>query len=296
MSGSDDEKRELPVVPESSPWISREEDVVHPDAPAGSGGIGGFRTAGSLGGEGNDSFGVRHPRSPSLRLEALTGDEKAEVLGEGVKVIERERNPPPKTVPGKQSIKKVRPSFDLDVTLEILADDLAGTISGAKTELNGSRVTLSGISYDIDPAPGQTEPKPTDKVTALTGKATISGTATIQVIYGTTGNVRVKPEEEAAWGRGTTSGGAAAKDITVGFHESCHRDDYIAHLTANLPIQSTSFRVGMTVAQFDAEVERTGAAINSRCKAAETASRAKTDETGTTMSDYLKGHPGATGH
>lgn len=296
MSGEGDEKKDVPVVPEPSPWISREGDVVHPDAPAGSGGLGRFRTAGSLGSEGNDPFGARHPRSPSLRTEALSEGEKAEVLGAGVKVIEKERNPPPKTVPGKQSVKKVQTSFDLDVTLETVADDNAGTISGAKTILDGSKVTVTGISYDIIPAPDQTEPKPTDKVSALKGKPKISGTATIQVVYGSTGNVRVKPEEEAAWGRGTTSADAAAKNITVGFHESCHRDDYIAYLKANLPIQSASFRVGMTVAEFDAEVDRIGAAINAWFKAAETDSRTKTDETGTTMSDYIKAHPGSTGH
>jgi len=296
MSGEGDEKQKIPVVPEPSPWISREGDVVHPDAPAGSGGLGKFRTAGSLGAEGNDPFGARHPQSPSVRIDALTGDEKAEVLGEGVKVTEKERNPPPKTVPGTQSIKKTQPSFDLDVTLSILADDNAGTISGAKTVLDGSKVVLTGISFDIIPAPDQTEPKPADKVTALKGKAKISGTATIQVVYGTTGGVRVKPQEEAAWGRGTTAGDAAAKDITVGFHESCHRDDYIAHLKANLPIQSAGFRVGMTVAQFEAESDRIAAAIDSWFAAAETASRTKTDEVGTTMTDFVKNHPGATGH
>jgi hypothetical protein len=119
---------------------------------------------------------------------------------------------------------------------------------------------------------------------------------TIKIVYGTVGGVRVKPEEEASWGRGTTAGDAAAKDITVGFHESCHRDDYIAHLKANLPIQSAGFRVGMSVADFDAEVDRIGAAIDSWFKDAETASRAKTDETGNTMADYLKNHPGASGH
>ena len=296
MSGEGDEKQKIPIVPEPSPWISREGDVVHPDAPAGSGGLGKFRTAGSLGSEGNDPFGARHPQSPSVRIDALTGDEKAEVLGEGVKVTEKERNPPPKTVPGQQSVKKVLPSFDLDVTIDILADNSAGTGAGAKTELNGSKVLLSGISYEINPAPGQTDTKPTDKVTVLTGKAKISGTATIQVVYGTTGGVRVKPEEEASWGRGTTAGDAATKDITVGFHEACHRDDYISYLKANQPIQSASYRIGMTVAQFEAESDRIAAAIDSWFKAAETASRTKTDEVGTTMTEYVKNHPGATGH
>jgi hypothetical protein len=296
MSEPDDGKPKPPTEPGPSPWISREGEVVHPDAPAGSGGLGRFRTPGSLGAEGNDPFDVRHPRSPSVRHEALSGDEKAEVLDTGVKVIEKERNPPPKTVPGKKVLKKTLPAFDLDVVLEIVADDDAGTISGAKTELNGTGVALTGLSFEIDPAPGQKEAKPTDKVVALKGKATIAGTATIQVVYGTVLGQRVRPEEEASWGRGTTPEDVAAKDITIGFHESCHRDDYVAYLTANLPIQSHSFRVGMTVAQYDAEAARIGKAIDDWFKAAETASRTKTDEVGTKMSEYVKSHPGTTGH
>jgi hypothetical protein len=296
MSEPDDENPKPPAVPGPSPWISREGEVVHPDAPAGSGGLGRFRTPGSLGAEGNDPFDVRHPRAPSVRFETLSGDEKAEVLDDGVKVKEKPRNPPPKTVPEKKALKRILPAFDLDVVLEIVADDDAGTTSGAKTELDGSKVKLTGIGYEINPAPGQTEPKPADKVAALTGKATISGTATIQVVYGTVLGQRVRPEEEASWGRGTTPEDVAAKNITIGFHESCHRDDYVAYLTANLPIQGHSFRVGMTVAQYDAEAARIGKAIDDWFQAAETISRTKTDEVGTKMSEYVKAHPGSTGH
>lgn len=296
MSGEGDEKNDTPVVPEPSPWISREGDVVHPDAPAGSGGLGRFRTAGSLGSEENGPFDARHPRSPSVRLEALSGDEKAEVLGGGVKVIEKERNPPPATVPGKQPLKKVLPSFELDMTIEILADNNAGTISGAKTELKDTNVDVAGPDFGYNAPEEQKGPKPTDKITSLKGKTKITGTLTIQVVYGTVGIQRVEPKEEAAWGRGTTAADAAAKNITVGFHESCHRDDYIAYLTANLPIQSANFRVGMTYAEFEAELERITKAVDAWTLAAETASRAKTDETGITMTAYLKDHPGATGH
>lgn len=296
MSEPGDEKPKAPTVPEPSPWISREGDVVHPGAPAGSGGLGRFRVPGALGADGNDTFDVRHPGAPSVRFEPLSGEEKAEVLGGGVKVIEKERNPPPTTVPGKQSLKKVQPTFDLDVTIEILADDNAGTISGAKTELNGSSVDVTGIEPVFDVPQGQTKLKPTDKVTELKGKATISGTATIQVVYGTVGSQRVKPEEEAAWGRGTTPADVTAKNITVGFHESCHRDDYAAYLKGNLPIQDAKFKVGMTSAEYDAEVTRIQAAINAWLGAAESTSRAKTDETGTKMSDYVATHPGTTGH
>lgn len=296
MNGSEDEKQVLPDVAGPSPWISREGDVVHPGAPAGSGGLGRFRTAGGLGGEANDPFGARHPQAPSVRLETLSGEEKAEVLGSGVKVIEKDRNPPPATVPGTQPLKKVRPTFELDMTIEILADDNAGTISGARTELKDSNVDVAGPDFKLNGPEDQKVPKPTDKVTAIAGKTRITGTLTIQVVYGTAGNLRVDPKEEAAWGRGTTATDAAAKNITVGFHESCHRDDYIAYLTANSPIQSANFRVGMTYAEYQAEQGRIVKALGDWTLAAETASRAKTDEVGTTMSGYLKAHPGTTGH
>jgi hypothetical protein len=296
MSGEDDEKKEAPVVPEPSPWISREGDVVHPDAPAGSGGLGRFRTQGSLGSEGNDPFGARHPRSPSLRTEALSDDEKAEVLGEGVKIIEKPRNPPPATVPGTQPLKKAQPTYDLDMTIEILADGKDDSLSGAKTDLKDKGVSIDGPQFRFNGPDDQKEPNPTDKLTAIIGKPTVTGSLTIQVVYGTVGNIRVEPREEAAWGRGTTSADAAAKNITVGFHESCHRDDFIAYLKANAPVVTASFRAGMTYAEYLAEQDRILKAIDAWTLAAQAATRAKTDETGYTMTAYKKDHPGATGH
>ena len=67
-------------------------------------------------------------------------------------------------------------------------------------------------------------------------------------------------------------------------------------VTANPPIQSASFRVGMTFAEYQAEQGRILKEIGAWTLAAETASRAKTDEVGTTMSSYVKAHPGTTGH
>lgn len=295
MSDSDDEKQKVPVVPEPSPWISREGDVVHPDAPAGSGGLGRFRTAGSLGAEGNDPFGVRHPRAPTVRLEALTGEEKAEVLGEGVKVIEPERNAPPVTVPEEFSLKasgKLR--IKINAKAKVLADgkkpNPAGD-AGARTLLDPAGVKAKAPQYMLPPnAPDP--PADSQSITGVVGDIVVEGTATIQVQYGDD----AKPKAPAAWGRGTTPDDVTKKDTTVGFHESCHLADYKDYLkTTPIPITDDIFRA-KTVGQWNTAAAAIDAAIEKHFEACEAASRTKTDEIGTKMSDYVSTHAGVTGH
>ena len=160
MGDSEDAKPQPPTVPEPSPWISREGDVVHPDAPAGSGGLGRFRTAGSLG-EGNEPGAARHPKSPSIRFDPLSEDEKAEVLDGGVKITEPVRNPPPVTVSQEFALKaSTKARIKINAKAKVEADGKkpspAGD-AGARTFLNPSNVKAEPPQFAL-PANSVTRP------------------------------------------------------------------------------------------------------------------------------------------
>jgi hypothetical protein len=295
MSEPGDEKPKAPTVPEPSPWVSREGDVVHPDAPAGSGGLGRFRTAGALGADGNDSFDVRHPRAPSVRFETLSGEEKAEVLDGGVKVTEPVRNPPPVTVTEKFTLKaSAKPRVKITAQAEVVADGKKPNPvgdAGAQTVLNPAGVTAKKPQYALPP--GAPDPAPDSQpITGVVGDIVIEGTATIQVKYGDDS----KPTAPAAWGRGTTPDDVTKKDTTVGFHESCHLADYKTYLKTTAIDVPLGIFTAKTIAEWDTAAAAIDAALNDHFKACADASRAKTDEVGTKMSDYVSTHAGVSGH
>lgn len=294
MGDSEDEKPKPPEIPQPSPWISREGVVVHPDAPAGSGGLGRFRMAGSLG-EGIEPGSSRHPKSPSIRVDPLSDDEKAEVLNGGVKVTEPVRNPPPVTVPEELALKaSTNPRIKINAKAKVEADgkkpNPAGD-AGARTFLNPSNVKAEMPQFALPPnAPD--EPPDTQAITGVVGDIVVKGTATIQVQYGDD----AKPAAPAAWGRGTTPDDVKNKDTTVGFHESCHLADYKAYLTTTpIPIPDDIFKA-KTIGQWKTAAAAIDAAIDSHFAACEAASRAKTDEIGTKMSSYVSTHAGVSGH
>jgi len=296
MSEPDEEERKVPAPPDPGPWISREGEVVHPDAPAGSGGFGRFRTAGSLGAGAAGPGAARDPRAPSLRFEPLSGDEKAELLDSGVKVTEPERNAPPATVPEEFALKASANATRVSIKAraKILGDGKKPNPvgdAGARTLLDPSGVSATPPQYALPPNAPE-NPADDQKITGVVGKIVVDGTATIQVQYGDD----AKPTAGAAWGRGTTPADVAAKNTTVGFHESCHVADYKAYLTGTpIPIPDTIFSA-KTIGEWKTAAAAIDAAVEKHFKDCGDASRANTDEVGTKMSEYVKTHAGVTGH
>lgn len=263
-----------------SPWIGREGDLAHPNAAAGGGGDGKFKRAGALGGDGNDADPVRHPQSPSARVDGLSAPETVQLDSPGVKITDVKRNPPPATAPGVVHTIK---SGNHDISVEVLADGTT-TSSGAKTNLDGTGLAITFPEFESSTA------KP-DVVDKLKGVYSVKGKVTIQVLYGSD----AKAADGAAWGRGTTSSDITAMDTTVGFHESCHMADFKAAMKKPFP-PAFGGKVGQKTTDYDAECTKTENAIEQFFKDAEAASRTNTDETGTKMSDYVKTHAGVTGH
>ncbi len=296
MSEPEDDKQTPPILPGPSPWRSREGEVVHPDAPAGSGGLGRFRAAGSLGTDGNATDDVRHPRAPSLRHDALSDDEKAEALDGGVKVIEPLRNAPPATAPEEFDLPahKTSKRIEIKVKVKVVADGKKPNPkgdAGARTFLDPRSIQTTIPPYGL-PAGAPDTPPDTQKITGVVGNVVVTGTVTIQIQYGD----EAKPKDGAAWGRGTTTSDVQNKDTTVGFHESCHLADYKTYLRNNpIPVSDKIFSA-KTIAEYDAAAADIGPAVNKHFQDCETDSRTKTDEVGTKMTDYLSTHPNASGH
>jgi len=295
MSEPEDDKQTPPILPGPSPWRSREGEVVHPDAPAGSGGLGRFRAAGSLGTDGNATDDVRHPRAPSLRHDALSDDERAEALNGGVKVTEPLRNAPPATKAETFDLPASKDKrIEIQVKCNVVADgkkpNPAGD-AGAQTRLDGSAVKGVAPQYML-PADAPKDPPDTQKIAGVPGKIVVTGTVTIQVQYGD----EAKPTDGAAWGRGTTTEDVQNRDTTVGFHESCHLADYKKYLKDNPITVPVTIFSAKTIGEWTTAAENLDPAINEYFKACAEASRTKTDEVGTKMTDYLTTHPNASGH
>jgi len=102
------------------------------------------------------------------------------------------------------------------------------------------------------------------------------GTLTIQTAYGP----HATPSDRSAYGRGTTDQDVANGNNTLGFHESCHREDYLSYLRNN-PLPEFTGRIGMTTDDFRAALEAFHKAINTYFEAMDQYSQAHTDCVGT---------------
>jgi hypothetical protein len=83
-------------------------------------------------------------------------------------------------------------------------------------------------------------------VTALEGRFKMVFTLVIQTSYGPAATI----EQPSGYGRGTTKPDIDAGDTSLGFHESCHRADYVEFLQKNA-LPTYRGRVGLTVEEFN---------------------------------------------
>jgi hypothetical protein len=242
------------------PWIGWSQFVAHPSAPLGAGGPGNFSSPVPL----NADAGSDLP-SP-WRPGPLGQDDPVAIPTD----TPTPANAPPATNPQSLGVvKQVQNEFaDYKIEAEIVADGTGGVSTGAKTDF--SRVASSSPTYES--AGG--------KITKFSGKFTFSGTITIQTKYAADSN----PSTLSCYGRGTTDTDVKNRDITLGFHESCHRADYQAFLKANDLPDPPAMSIGMKASDYDAATAAFGRAINKYYKDMEADSIQKTDEVGYTLS------------
>lgn len=147
------------------------------------------------------------------------------------------QNPPPPTIPGVRVVKKTdTPKEKVDVTVQILMDGAGISKEGtAGTDIDPSGLDFYNPTADFD---GR-------GIVTSFEQAHIVGVMTIQTKYASS----AKATDTSGYGRGTTDADIAAGNTTLGFHESCHREDYLTFLKNN-PLPSFTGAVGMTTAQF----------------------------------------------
>jgi hypothetical protein len=235
-------------------WRGR---VAHPKAPEGGPGPGFFRSAFPVGGI--DDVPVPDPSSPSRTEEAEQQQ------------APRAANPPPTTRERSLgSLKRVQNSVaDVEIECKILADGSGGPANGAHTGFNVPGTSSPGYATHDG------------KVTKINGKFTWKGELSIQTLYGT----GAAPSSLSCYGRGTTSADVQSRDITLGFHESCHRGDFVAYLGANPLPDPPALSVGMSAHDFDAAVKKFAAELKAYRDAMEKDSHSKTDEVGRRLSE-----------
>lgn len=178
----------------------------------------------------------------------------------------RPANPPPATEARKLGSLKMVQSGVADVAINgrIRADGTGGPARGAHTTFDIPRWTGPRLDYRED------------AVHAIERKFTWRGTLTIQTRYGAGANAR----SLACYGRGTTTADVQNRDITLGFHESCHQSDYVAYLRANPLPEPPEIELGMTREAAEEAVHEFSKALDRYQQAMADASRMSTDEVG----------------
>lgn len=241
-------------------WINDSGRVAHPDSPLGRGGPGSFRAAGVYGANYSDDM------LPSADAPNGQGvDPSLIALAEGEEAKKVTRQPPPKvTADAKDEVvHKV-------ITLKLLAD---------KNGVDG----ITGAVTDFDSvASGEVSSERNDKdiVTSFTNGVT--WVVTLGTSYGTG-----KPEDDSAYGRGTTVDDVKAGNVTLGFHEGCHRDTLLAYFRKTAP-PTFKGAVGDSGTAFDGKVTKYMDAVDEYFKKARTQNVATVDEVGNpTMTAYL---------
>lgn len=171
---------------------------------------------------------------------------------------------PPLTIVGKAKVNGI------DVVT--LADGTDAKIIGAHTSFHLGAGEVPGYKWS----------GPKKIITELTGPMPII-TATIQTFY----NPNAKATDLSAYGRGTTSEDKRNGNATLGFHESCHRTDYVAYIAAN-PLPIFSGKAGMTEDEYKAATKSYLAAIKNYHAKCLKASEDKTDEVGSPKKSQYK--------
>lgn len=247
----------------ADPWIGASGLVAHPAAPLGGGGLGFFHGANVLGTESDFGDPVPHPQAPLVRnLDPILLDDKAEQLEEASQL------PPP-----------------------IVAADLKKTVNGIEITVKADKTNAKGISgantamsLDGGTTPDVEFDDKTKKITKILGPLPAI-TGTIETQYGSS------RDGKSAYGRGTTDDDKKKGNTSLGFHESCHRQDHLDFVQANAPPKFGG-KVGLTKEDWEKETDKYEKAVEAYAKKSDQNTLNKTDEVGNpTRSEYKKTHP-----
>jgi hypothetical protein len=246
-----------------SEWVGWQQRVADPGAPLGGGGLG--------------HFAPRTPLSDDVTSDLPGPGRPGPIGAEPLDVpitTPKPANSPPVTNPASLGvIKEVQNDFvDYKIEAEVVADGSGGVTTGADTSF--SKVASTSPGYDSDGV----------KITKFNGKFTFKGTIQIKTKYAADSNASTL----SCYGRGTTDTDVKNRDITLGFHESCHRADYQAYLKANALPDPPAMSIGMKAADYDKAAAAFSAAVNKYYADMQADSVKTTDEVGFTLSKSNK--------
>ncbi len=212
-------------------WISQAGRVAHPDSPAGAGGAGTFRQSAALGGSLAADL-LPDPQSPIARnfdpvLIQLAGEAEADK-------VKRQPAPRVKVDAPDEVVQGI-------LTLKLKADESG--VSGIGSALTSFFETNNGAQVLIH----------TDEKGMVDGLSNdLAWTIEIVTQYGSG-----DPELDSAYGRGTTQADKAAGNVTLGFHESCHRDDLLSYFRSEaIPVLGIDFPNDKKIPKATAEKAR----------------------------------------
>ncbi|MBA3715376.1 MAG: hypothetical protein H0W76_23465 [Pyrinomonadaceae bacterium] len=109
------------------------------------------------------------------------------------------------------------------------------------------------------------------------------GSIQIQTIYKRKANAN----GYSCYGRGTTQGDAVKGQVTLGFHEWCHRQFLVDYLEDH-PLPLPVLKAGMTQDQFKEEMERFERAAHEYDRTVRRLNEQSVDEVGHTRSRYVQ--------
>jgi len=229
-------------------WLGH---IAHPDSPAGSGGPGDFRS--------NQPLTVRDDPTGALN-----------VPGPLQHIPMSDEEPEPPNAPPATNARSLgtlaeadNEHKDVSVDAKVVAD---GT-SASGTHTFFTRVSSSLPAYGTD---GE------GNIESFTGKFVFKGTVAIQTVYGDDAGA----DFLSCYGRGTTDDDVRDRNITLGFHESRHRQDYANYLNNNSLPDLPEMRIPMPVSEYEDEKTRWTREIEAYWNDMEANSISQTDETG----------------
>lgn len=235
--------------------------LAHPDSPAGGGGPGHFRAAGPVQGhEGGDVRAWRVDQGTPLDTGPGTRPPAPAKLA-------------PATTPRALGTLKTAQSDLLDVLVDA---ELLGDGKGSKAETTfkpGKGWSAPGYSMSSKRV-----------IEKFKGKFTWRATITLQTVYASPGD----PDQVSCYGRGTTEEDVRNGNITLGFHESCHRDDFTTFLLSRSLPEPPSLATGMAEADYKARIASFDAALKAYFDEMQKLSEARTDEVGHPKSTWEK--------
>lgn len=114
------------------------------------------------------------------------------------------------------------------------------------------------------------------KILSFDGKFAWRDTITIQTSYAS----NASPIAVSCYGRGTTDEDVRSRDVTLGFHENCHQNDYVRYLRSHALPDPPQLALGMSESDYKKALAAFDKSLRAYFKAMERDSETQTDEVG----------------